>query len=158
MNRLRSKSLRDEANTLSHPERRNCEVLGGSSSAWANIRGIQLKLRLLISAMIVLVLLAAVIGAFAIARGSEISRGAGYLWYATFSYVVTLAVEADRKSRHLSAPFEYAAFVFVAWPLVVPYYLYQIKGWGGIFLGLGLVVFSCVPDLVAFATYLLMSE
>lgn len=125
---------------------------------WADIKGALLKLRRLILAMVVLVVFAAAIGAFAIARGSEISRGAGYLWYAAFSYVVALAVEADRKSRHLSTPFEYAAFVFVAWPLVVPYYLYQIKGWRGMLLGLGLVGFSCVPDLVAVATYLLMRE
>jgi hypothetical protein len=109
-------------------------------------------------ALVVLVLLAAAIGAFAIARGSEISRRAGYLWHVAFSYVVALAVEADRKSRHLSAPFEFAAFVFVAWPLIVPYYLYQIKGWRGILLGVGLVAFSAVPDLVAFATYVLMPE
>jgi hypothetical protein len=108
--------------------------------------------------MVVLVVLASAISAFAVARGSEISRGAGYLWYVAFSYVVALAVEADRKSRHLSAPFEYAAFVLFAWPLIVPYYLYQIIGWRGILLGFGLVAFSAVPDLVALATYLLMPE
>lgn len=105
-----------------------------------------MKFRSLILTLVVLVLLASAVSALAIARGSEISRGAGYLWYVAFSYVVALAVEADRKSRRLSAPFEYAAFVFVAWPLIVPYYLYQIKGWRGVLLGFGLIALSAVPD------------
>lgn len=117
-----------------------------------------MKLRHLLATMVVLVLFASAVSAFAITRGGDISRGAGYLWYAAFSYVVALAVEADRKSRRLSAPFDHAAFVFFAWPFVVPYYLYQVKGWPGVLSGVGLIAFSLVPDLVAFATYLLVPE
>jgi hypothetical protein len=108
--------------------------------------------------MALLVLLASAISAFAVVHGSTISRSVSYLWYATFSYVVALTIEIDRKSRKLSAPFEYSAFVFVAWPFVVPYYMYQIKGWRGVLLGLGLIAFSSIPDLVTLATYFLLPE
>jgi hypothetical protein len=108
--------------------------------------------------MVVLVVIASAMHAFVVSRGGELSGGAGYLWYATFSYLVALAIEADRKSRQLAAPFEYGAFVFFAWPVAVPYYLFKVRGWRGLALGLGLILFASIPDFIAIATYFLVQD
>lgn len=108
--------------------------------------------------MVILVAIGSAINAFAASRGGELSPGSSYLWYATFSYVVALAVEADRKSRKLSAPYEYGALVFFAWPAVVPYYLFTVRKWRGLALGLGLILFSCIPDFTYFITCILVQE
>ncbi len=111
--------------------------------------------------LFVMVMLVAVISAvniFVAIHGAQISPGAKWLWYVTFSYFVALVVEADRKSRKLSAPYEYGAFVFFGWPLAVPYYLYTVYGWRGIALGLGFWLFSLIPDVAYIATYLVVPE
>ena len=108
--------------------------------------------------MVILVAIGSVINAFVAILGGELSRGSLFLWYATFSYVVALSVETDRKSRKLSAPYEYGAFVFFAWPVVVPYYLFTVHRWRGLAFGLGLILFSCIPDFTSFITCLLIEE
>ena len=117
-----------------------------------------MKIRYSLAALIFLVVAASVVQVLFVSRGEELSRGSGYLWYATYSYVVALAVEADRRSRQMSAPFEYSAFVFFAWPVLVPYYLYGVRGWRGLALGVGLVLYSSIPDFAAYVTYFLMQE
>lgn len=111
-----------------------------------------------IAGMLLLVLIGIFFEVFMTYRGGEISEASSYLWTASFSLCVAVWIERDRKARTISAPFEYQAFVFILWPLVAPYYLFQSRGWRGLFQGIGLVVFSSLPGAAAFITYLLMSE
>jgi hypothetical protein len=67
-------------------------------------------------------------------------------------------VEGDRKAKGISAPFEYSAFMFFVWPVLAPYYLFKSRRWRGLALGLGLIVFSSIPDIVAIAIYYLVME
>ena len=109
--------------------------------------------RLPIAAMVLLVGVGTVAQAYAVSHEAELSRSSGQLWYVCFSYAVAWWVEVDRRARSISAPFEYAAFVFFIWPLLAPYYRYQSRRWRGLALGIGLIVFSSVPDIVGKAMY-----
>jgi hypothetical protein len=114
--------------------------------------------RLPIAAMALLVGIGTVAEVYAVSRGAEISRGAGQLWYVCFSYAVAWWVEIDRKAKAIGAPFEYSAFMFFVWPLLAPYYLFKSRHWRGLALGLGLIVFSSIPDIVALSIYYLVDQ
>ena len=110
-----------------------------------------------IYAIALIVGIGAVTEAYAASRGAGLSRTAAELWYVCFSYSVAWWVELDRKARGIAAPLEYAAFMFFAWPLLAPYYLFRSRRWRGLALGLGLILLSTMPDLMAMAAYLLLS-
>ncbi|MFL6623634.1 MAG: hypothetical protein ACJ8NR_13665 [Sulfurifustis sp.] len=87
--------------------------------------------------------------------GGEVSPNAARLYVISYSFLVAWFIELDRKQRAVSAPFEFAAFVFFAWPVIAPYYLFKTRRWFGLGLGLNLIMFSFVPDMAALITYFL---
>jgi hypothetical protein len=117
-----------------------------------------MKIKLSLSLIVALVLIATVSNVFAAINGLELSKRTGVLWYLILSYLVALAVEADRKSRKIPAPFEYAALVFFAWIFVLPYYLYSVHKWRGLLLSIGFILFILIPDFATIVTYLIVEE
>ncbi|MFA6901481.1 MAG: hypothetical protein WC236_00190 [Gallionellaceae bacterium] len=115
-----------------------------------------MKIKFSLTLIVVLILIGTVSNVFAAINGLEISQRTGVLWYLILSYLVTLAVEADRKSRKIPAPFEYAALVFFAWPFVLPYYLYSVHKLRGLLLSIGFILFTFIPDFATIVTYLLI--
>ncbi len=64
------------------------------------------------------------------------------LW---MSLAVVLWVAHDMRVRHCDPWFEYTAFVFIAWPVMLPHYLIRSRGRQG--LKLALVFYSPVVAL-----------
>lgn len=62
---------------------------------------------------------------------------------------VALWVYIDRRARHLSLPFEFNTFVFFAWPLVLPYYLYKSRGARGFLVAAFIFALGFTPNIVA---------
>ena len=83
------------------------------------------------------------------AHGTNVPETTESLWTFEFSLILTWWVYADRHARCFSVPFEFEAFVFFAWPVVVPYYLYRSRGGRGLLLGLGILGLHTVPSLAA---------
>jgi hypothetical protein len=54
------------------------------------------------------------------------------LWGFEFQTLLSIWVRIDRRHRNLNLPFEFDAFVFFGWPVVVPYYLYRTRGKRGL--------------------------
>ena len=71
------------------------------------------------------------------------------LWRFEFSLILALWVRADRQVRGFSVPFEFDAFVFFGWPIVVPYYLYRTRGGRGLLLAAGIWGLQIVPSATA---------
>ncbi len=71
------------------------------------------------------------------------------LWGFEFRLILALWVRADRLFRGFSVPFEFDAFVFFAWPVVVPYYLYRSRGGRGLLLGAGILGLYITPYVTA---------
>ena len=42
---------------------------------------------------------------------------------------IALWVLADARQRHRPWPYDFGSFVFFAWPLLVPVYLFSSRGW-----------------------------
>ncbi len=86
--------------------------------------------------------------------GEYTSGASDFLWNFGFPYILACWVYGDRRQRGFPAPYEFEAFVFFAWPLVVPYYLYSTRDWRAatlILIALAIVAF--LPDLVPLAVY-----
>ena len=69
------------------------------------------------------------------------------LWPFGFRLILGAWVYFDRRARSFSVPFEFDAFVFFAWPVVVPYYLYRSRGRRGLLLGAGIFCLYVAPAL-----------
>jgi hypothetical protein len=108
--------------------------------------------------MIGLVAVGTAATAFVTLNGEAMSQRSSSLWLVSFSYSVAWWVEADRRSRRVPAPFEYAAFMFALWPFMLPHYLFKTRRWRGLALGIGIFLFSCIPDLTSVALYMLFGE
>lgn len=69
----------------------------------------------------------------------------------TFAFRLILAwwVREDRQARGYRVPYEFEAFVFFAWPFVLPYYLYRTRrGWGLVVFA-GFLAIVVAPSVVA---------
>lgn len=86
-------------------------------------------------------------------QGVWLSESTSRLSYFILSFLVAILIERDRKIRGLSAPFEYAAFVFFAWPVVAPYHFFSVLRWKGLALGLGLLLLALAPDVAIILTH-----
>jgi len=62
---------------------------------------------------------------------------------------VALWVYLDRQGRHLSLPFEFEAFVFFAWPIILPYYLVKSRGARGLLLAALFLTLLVLPSVAA---------
>ena len=62
---------------------------------------------------------------------------------------VALWVYLDRQGRRLNLPFEFDAFVFFAWPIVLPYYLVKSRGARGLLLAALFFALLALPSVVA---------
>lgn len=62
---------------------------------------------------------------------------------------VALWVYLDRQGRCLNLAYEFEAFVFFAWPIVLPYYLVKSRGARGLLLVVVFFVLLGLPSVVA---------
>jgi hypothetical protein len=58
-----------------------------------------------------------------------VSTGAETAWSVALSLVIALWVLADARKRGQRLCYDYDSFVYFAWPVVVPAYLFQTRGW-----------------------------
>jgi hypothetical protein len=86
-------------------------------------------------------------------EGGEISRSSSGLYNASFAYLIALSVEFDRRALGRSAPFEYSAFMFFLWWVLLPVYLFQTRRWRGLSIALLVFILSSLPTFVAWGVY-----
>jgi len=79
----------------------------------------------------------------------SISRETEQFWNLSIQTVLAFWVRADRRARHFNVPFEFDAFVFFFWPVVVPYYFCKTRGFRGLLLSLGVYALIFVPLAIA---------
>ena len=99
--------------------------------------------------LLVLTLIHAVGLALLACGGKVASDETSLLWKVLFALFVVRWVGQDRRLRDLRTPFEFSAFVFFAWIVVLPYYLYKTRGLRGLLNTLGFWLLAAVPDTTA---------
>ena len=71
------------------------------------------------------------------------------LWSFEFQILLAIWVRMDRRRRNVSLPFEFDAFVFFGWPVVVPYYLYRTRGWRGLIVIAAVYMLYVTPEVIS---------
>ena len=64
----------------------------------------------------------------------------------------------DAKKQKYHRPYEFGAFIFFGWPIILPAYLIATRGWRGILTFLAFVLLSYLPPLTGWVVYVLNSE
>jgi hypothetical protein len=82
-------------------------------------------------------------------HGMPVPRETGIFQSLAFQLILACWVRVDRAVRGFRAPYEFDAFVFFAWPIVVPYYLYKTRGRRGVLFALGIGALFLTPPLAA---------
>ena len=86
--------------------------------------------------------------------GEDISGARDYFEGVGFNYILAWWVYGDRHKRGFPVPFEFEAFVFFAWPIALPYYLFSTRGWRvATLIIIALVIVVFLPYLVSLAVY-----
>ena len=66
-----------------------------------------------------------------------------------FRLMVVCWVQVDARAHRYHAPFDFDAFLFFAWPFVLPYYLFRTRGARGLLSSAGILALAIGPDLAA---------
>jgi hypothetical protein len=109
-----------------------------------------------VSALRLLLLLVILTAIYAIGLSVLASRGhaarpeaTALLWSFEFQVLLAIWVRMDRRRRNVSLPFEFDAFVFFGWPVVVPYYLYRTRGMRGLIITLAIYTLFVAPAVIS---------
>jgi len=109
-----------------------------------------------VSALRLLLLLAILTAIYAIGLSVLASHGysarsesTSLLWGFEFQALLSIWVRRDRRHRNLSLPFEFDAFVFFGWPVVVPYYLYRTRGKRGLVVTAAVYTLYVAPVVIS---------
>jgi hypothetical protein len=82
-------------------------------------------------------------------RGTADAYPGEILWRLSLSLLMVYWVAVDRNARNLRMPYEFDAFVFFGWILVVPYYLIKTRGLRGSLNAIGLLALIVFPNLIS---------
>jgi len=82
-------------------------------------------------------------------RGVSAPDGSNLFWRFAFGLFMVRWATIDRRARSFSVPFEFDAFVFFGWVLVIPYYLLKTRGPRGLISAMGFWALSITPSLAS---------
>lgn len=86
----------------------------------------------------------------------EVSATTDTIWAFAFAILVAIWALKEPKQSEFEAPFEFGAFLYFFWPVVLPYYLMKTRGTEGLVLFFGFVAIYAAPftsGLIAYAYY-----
>lgn len=90
-------------------------------------------------------------------HGLRASGATELLWSSEFRLILAWWVRADRRVRGFRLPFDFDAFVFFAWPVAVPYYLYRSRRGQGLLFAAGIWGLYVTPYLTSLLVRMLLS-
>jgi hypothetical protein len=82
-------------------------------------------------------------------RGIPFPESTERLETLAFNLILALRVRSDRRVRNFTVPFEFDAFVFFAWPVVLPWYCYRSRGKRGLLYAAAVYGLALLPHLAA---------
>lgn len=87
-------------------------------------------------------------------RGTPPTGPFGLLYYIGIALVVAAWIRADRHRLGLRPTFDDGFFIFAAWPLALPYYLFASRGWRGAWTLLGFLALYLLTYALTLPIYL----
>ena len=86
---------------------------------------------------------------FLAVRGLKPSNEAFFFETTMYRLIVTGWVYLDRRCRALSLPFEFDAFMFFAWIILLPFYLYRTRRRRGLLFAGAILVLTVAPAAIS---------
>lgn len=83
------------------------------------------------------------------ARGRHPSDSTQLLSLFVFRLMLGYWVMVDARAQRYRPSFDFGAFLFFAWPLVLPYYLYRTRGPRGLLFSAAILALAVAPEAVA---------
>ena len=74
----------------------------------------------------------------------------------TFLFAWWILEDAKKKKYH--RPYEFGAFIFFAWPIIIPVYLVETRGWKGLFIFPAFIILYYLPYSIGWAAFYLNSS
>jgi len=71
----------------------------------------------------------------------------------SFALMVALWCLDDAKKYNFHRPYEFGAFIFFLWPIVLPAYLIQTRGWRGALVFLAFLFIALLPYISGWVFY-----
>lgn len=82
-----------------------------------------------------------------------VSDASDTMWAFSFALLVAVWAKKEPGLNRFSPPFEFGAFMYFAWPLVLPYYLCKTRGIEGVVTFMGFVALYTMPFLSGLIAY-----
>jgi hypothetical protein len=99
----------------------------------------------LIMSLVVFALISATVAGFEVHRGGGVGEATESIWSIVFSMITALWANNDAKEKKTYRPFEYSYFLFLFWPIVLPYHLTKTRGAEGLVTFFGVVSLYLLP-------------
>lgn len=71
----------------------------------------------------------------------------------SFALMVALWCLDDAKKYNFHRPYEFGAFIFFLWPIVLPAYLIHTRGWRGTLVFLAFLFIALLPYICGWISY-----
>jgi hypothetical protein len=130
-------------------------------SATLKMRSLRLKPKWLDGIMgptLALCLYAVAWGIVAAISGGHVPKRAEVAASVALSLILASWVVADARKRKRKLPYDFDSFVYFAWPVIVPIYIFQSRGVRGFLTLLGFSGIGLLYVLAAFAVTLLQDS
>ena len=86
-----------------------------------------------------------------------VSDSTDTIWYIVFSVMVAVWVNKEPRKTNFNAPFEFGAFVYFAWPFILPYYLVKTRGHEGVLVFIGFLSLYLMPFVSGLIAYVYLA-
>ena len=88
-------------------------------------------------------------------KGYDPSYESEQLMVLSLTFMFAWWVIDDAKEQKYNRPYEFGAFIFFAWPIIIPVYLVETRGWKGLLLFPAFIGLYYLPWSVGWAAYYL---
>ena len=91
-------------------------------------------------------------------QNEVVSDASDTIWAFIFALLVAIWATKEPGQKRFSPPFEFGAFLYFAWPLVLPYYLCKTRGVEGAVTFMWFVAVYTMPFLTGLVAYVYFAE
>jgi hypothetical protein len=81
-------------------------------------------------------------------HGARPMDGTEFIWKSALALFLVRWVAVDRLTTRFRGSYEFDAFLFIVWVVVLPYYLIKTRGGRGALLALGFFILALIPSLI----------
>ena len=102
--------------------------------------------------------IAQTIAGFYLARGIELPPTYIYLYPLGLLWIMGWWLQNDSRKHGVAWVFDMGLFLAIAWPFIMPYYLFKTRGWRALFAILAFVAIYLGASVLGVALYALFTQ